>query len=320
MIITRTVAVIAALFIALLLGLSSSFAQNLAGTWIGNVTCRGQYVEPQPWPLTVNVAGTNGNYTVTAATPNAAGAGVIIGNRVTFTLQIFFNTAHFTGTVVGNRMSGSYVQGGAAAPCSWFAVAPQGVAMPMPKTAPPPLSKSAPPVAAPTIGAVGEIAGKVTITTQAGETIIAKSGTLFHSGDTVETGAAGKVQVMLKDQTVFSIGPNSKMVLDEFVYDPSSSASRLAAQLSKGFFRWVTSKIVQKPDVRLQVGSDGGIGIRGTEFEVEVRPDQSGYVKVFSGEVVYTAKKAQSIVSVKAGQILSFDQAGSLIGPQPFNP
>lgn len=319
MIITRTVAVIAASLIGSLLGLSSSLAQNLSGTWVGNVTCRGQYVEPQPWPLTVNVAGTNGNYTVTAATPNAAGAGVITGNRVTFTLQILFNTAQFTGTVVGNRMSGSYVQGGAAAPCSWFAVAPQGVAMP--KAAPPLLNnKPASPVVTPTIGAVGEIAGKVTITTQAGEAIVAKSGTLFHSGDTVETDAAGKVQVMLKDQTVFSIGPNSKMVLDEFVYDPSSSASKLAAQLSKGFFRWVTSKIVRKPDVRIQVGSDGGIGIRGTEFEVEVRPDQSGYVKVFSGEIVYTAKKAQTIVSVNAGQILSFDQAGSLIGPQPFSP
>jgi hypothetical protein len=35
------------------------------------------------------------------------------------------NVAHFNGTVSGDTMRGTYVQGGAAAPCKWFARAPE---------------------------------------------------------------------------------------------------------------------------------------------------------------------------------------------------
>lgn len=86
------------------------------GAWVGNVTCNGQYVEPQPWPLTVVVTGG----VVAASTPNGSGTGVIAGSRVTFTLATIGNAAHFTGTVHGRRMSGSYVQMGSG-PCTWFA-------------------------------------------------------------------------------------------------------------------------------------------------------------------------------------------------------
>jgi hypothetical protein len=111
----------AALIAALLC--STALAQNLSGTWKGNVTCNGQYVEPQPWPLTIVVTGSNGHYTLTANTPNSAGAGTINGNKVEFTESIMgLNTAHNIGTVVGNRMSGTYVQGGSG-PCTWFATA-----------------------------------------------------------------------------------------------------------------------------------------------------------------------------------------------------
>jgi hypothetical protein len=102
---------------------TQGFAADLSGTWIGNVTCRGQYVEPQPWPLTVNVIGSQGYYTVTASVPNGSGTGTISGTSITFTIATFLNAAHFTGTIDLNAhaMTGTYVQGMAAAPCSWFA-------------------------------------------------------------------------------------------------------------------------------------------------------------------------------------------------------
>lgn len=89
-------------------------AASYDGVWVGNVTCNGQYIEPQPWPLTVTVTGG----AIAASTPNASGAGVIAGNRVTFTLATIGNAAHFTGTVHGRTMSGTYVQMGSG-PCTW---------------------------------------------------------------------------------------------------------------------------------------------------------------------------------------------------------
>ena len=38
--------------------------------------------------------------------------------------------------------------------------------------------------------------------------------------DQVETGETTRAQVMLRDESVFSLAPSSKVLFDEFVYDP----------------------------------------------------------------------------------------------------
>src|SRR6185295_10580180 len=40
-------------------------------------------------------------------------------------------------------------------------------------------------------------------------------------GDRIVTGPAGGLQIMLLDGTTFSVGPNSSLVIDEFVYNPA---------------------------------------------------------------------------------------------------
>ena len=45
----------------------------------------------------------------------------------------------------------------------------------------------------------------------------------------VTTKADSRLQVMLLDETVFTVGPESDMVLDEFVYDPSTNAGKITA-------------------------------------------------------------------------------------------
>jgi len=290
-------------------------ADNMTGAWVGNVTCRGQYIEPQPWPLTVNVVGANGNYTVAAATPNSAGGGTISGNRVTFTMQVFLNTAHFTGTIVGNRMSGRYVQGGSG-PCDWFAIAP-GTGLAAPST--PPAQSKEPGGIASTIGVTGTVTGKVTILTRDGRTVIANSGTPFRLGDTIETGPTGRAQILLKDDTIFTVGPKSKIVMDEFIYNPSNNTSNITARMLVGFFRWISGRVYAKPpEHTLRIGLYADLGIRGTEFEVEMDSDNSGYVKLYSGEVIFISKSAKVIVTISPGQMISFDQFGKPGEPRPF--
>ena len=46
-------------------------------------------------------------------------------------------------------------------------------------------------------------------------------------------GPAAGLQIMLLDGTTFSVGPNSSMVIDEFVFDPSSGTGKLTASISK---------------------------------------------------------------------------------------
>lgn len=85
-----------------------------------------------------------------------------------------------------------------------------------------------------------------------------RHGSPLFLNDTVTTRPGGRVTIKLVDDTVFTIGPNNKMVLDEFVYEPDPGAN----QYIKGFLRLVTGR-VSKSD-RPRVYNDRG-GTRGIE-------------------------------------------------------
>lgn len=55
----------------------------------------------------------------------------------------------------------------------------------------------------------------------------------------VTTTASGSVQLIFVDRSTFSIGPNSNLVIDEFVYDPKANVGKMSATLSKGVMRFV---------------------------------------------------------------------------------
>lgn len=92
-----------------------------------------------------------------------------------------------------------------------------------------------------------------------------ESGEKIYLGDAITSGRDSGMQIMLLDETVFSIGPNSEIAIDEFVYDPATDSGKVTASVAKGVFRFITGKIARKrPEdmtVRLPTAT---IGIRGT--------------------------------------------------------
>jgi hypothetical protein len=116
------------------------------------------------------------------------------------------------------------------------------------------------------IGVAAAVLGKVeAVAPGAPAGRILGSGKPVYLNDHVTTGPGGHLQLLLRDQTTFTLGPNSDMVLDTFVYDPATNAGKVSASITKGVFRFVTGKIARrKPDdmkVSLPLGT---IGIRGT--------------------------------------------------------
>jgi hypothetical protein len=55
----------------------------------------------------------------------------------------------------------------------------------------------------------------------------------------VTTSAVGTAQIIFTDKSTLSLGPNSAVVIDEYVYDPSTGSGRMAATLTKGLLRFV---------------------------------------------------------------------------------
>jgi hypothetical protein len=99
-------------------------------------------------------------------------------------------------------------------------------------------------------------------------------------GNDVVTGAASMTQLLLLDQTSFSVGAKARVRIDRFVYDPSQRASSVAATVAKGAFRFMSSPSLHarpgQSSIRTPVAS---IGIRGTIVEGVVGADAIGIAR-----------------------------------------
>jgi len=94
----------------------------------------------------------------------------------------------------------------------------------------------------------------------------------------VTTGAEGQTQVLFVDQSTLSVGPNADMVIDEFVYDPAAGTGKLAANLTRGVFRFVGGKLskqenavtIQTPSATIGIRGGVVLGSRATSGKLEV--------------------------------------------------
>ncbi|MFA5168224.1 MAG: FecR domain-containing protein [Candidatus Omnitrophota bacterium] len=145
-----------------------------------------------------------------------------------------------------------------------------------------PLGVSVMPTVAPAfekIGVVAAVQGKIELKAPGQVGRIAKSGQPVFMGDEVKTDAGGHLQILLLDETVFTIGPNSAIVIDKFVYDPQSHEGEIKASITKGVFRYVSGKIAAKrPNNVLVKLPAATIGFRGTIVAGSVGPGGQGLV------------------------------------------
>ena len=56
----------------------------------------------------------------------------------------------------------------------------------------------------------------------------------------VHTDTGGSLQLLFLDRTTLNIGPNSDVVIDEYVFDPRTNAGKMSVSLSKGLMRKVS--------------------------------------------------------------------------------
>lgn len=94
------------------------------------------------------------------------------------------------------------------------------------------------------------------------------------AGDRISTGPSSFAGITLKDDTLISSGPNSSLVLDRFNFEPRTHSGNMLISISRGVTSFVTGLLArsnsQQVAFRTQTAT---IGIRGTEFIVEVEGD-----------------------------------------------
>jgi hypothetical protein len=88
--------------------------------------------------------------------------------------------------------------------------------------------------------------------------------------DTIQTGSGAKASILFDDNTEFTLGENSKLKVDDYVYDPDGTANRASYSFLEGVFQYVGGLIDQKDPANVRINTElGEIGIRGTEFIVK---------------------------------------------------
>jgi FecR-like protein len=155
------------------------------------------------------------------------------------------------------------------------------------------------------IGQVETLNGNATAMRVNNTTLNLKIGDAVFSGDRVQTGPNSTLGITFLDQTVFSIGANARMVLDDLVYNPQGSANNMAFNLVEGTFVFLAGRIATTGNMRISTPVVQ-IGIRGTlpwitignttSFAILSEPDgttgQYDLLRLGTGNVIATVSLA----------------------------
>ena len=118
------------------------------------------------------------------------------------------------------------------------------------------------------------------------------SGEPIYLTDLIRSGPGSGMQILLLDETIFTIGPSSELTIDEFVYDPDTDSGRVTATVAKGVFRFVTGKVAANRPQDMKVKTPfGTIGIRGTIVAGEVTDTGADVILLGPGGETNTAER-----------------------------
>jgi hypothetical protein len=103
---------------------------------------------------------------------------------------------------------------------------------------------------------------------------------------TIETDGIGRAQMLLLDGTAFSVGPNSSVVLDKFIYNPETAEGSLEVT-ARGLLRIVGGKVTKKQPALIRTNS-ATVGIRGGIGIVQTTGPQTNATFLYGTEMTVT--------------------------------
>jgi len=140
-----------------------------------------------------------------------------------------------------------------------------------------------------------------------------------YCGMNFATGEDSRVQLLMRDDTVVTIGPDSELGIQEILDIPENKPDGFVTAVTKGVFRFVTGKITDPADFQVKLTGLGTIGTRGTDWQLILNSDHSASINMASGVVDYTELATSSVTTVSAGEMLKIDATGKASGPFPID-
>ncbi len=125
---------------------------------------------------------------------------------------------------------------------------------------------------------INSVAGVGKVTEQTGPTeiirdkksISAKLNTGVEMNDTVST-ARAKAELTFEDKTSVKLTEHSKIIIDDFVYDPKKGAGKLGMKMALGTARYASGQIAKNNPQQVAIKTPtASIAVRGTDFSMTV--------------------------------------------------
>lgn len=106
-----------------------------------------------------------------------------------------------------------------------------------------------------------------------GKTLPARAGEAIYAADTIRTAKSGAVGIVFADDSSLSLGPESEIVLKDYLFNPKEGKFAFLTRMIKGTFGYISGIIgkLSPESIRLEI-PDATIGVRGTRLLVKVEP------------------------------------------------
>jgi len=121
------------------------------------------------------------------------------------------------------------------------------------------------------IGTVTELQGTTVEIKRGKDTIKAAKGTTIESNDSVSAGSNTSLTITFADNSTAKISQNSRLVIDDFVYDANSGAGKSGMKVALGTVRMASGGIAKNNSKNINIKTPtAAITVRGTDFAMTV--------------------------------------------------
>ncbi len=149
---------------------------------------------------------------------------------------------------------------------------------------------------------------------RAGLTVPVSPGIALQAGDTLRTGTGARLLLKLEEGSLVKLGENARFVIEKA--QPKGGVFEAAFNVVNGAFRFTTQTLAKstRRDVKIRVGQNATIGIRGTDLWGRGRDDKD-IVCLIEGKIEITGNDNKLLT---LDQPLQFFQSTRSAPPEPL--
>jgi hypothetical protein len=109
--------------------------------------------------------------------------------------------------------------------------------------------------------------------------------------DVIQTQGESRTKALFQDDSILTVGENSRVEIDEYIYNPEKNVRQTIVKLMQGQVRALVSKVFKANGSRFEIHTPSAVAAaRGTYFTVWVENGQSGIINIGEkGRVDFTS-------------------------------